>query len=124
MGATFTTTGEWQGVLKGGYQLADKVAELAAPDTGKIWRRKHYISDRYRNGQGLLSWASSAGDRVYGDDLIVTNGPDNMDGLIGGAPDHIITSNDLTPDPPGSGIWKETQVAEGFGEWEQWEIAI
>jgi len=123
MGATFTKTGEWQGVKKGGYQTADKVAGLETPAIGTIWRRKQYISDRYRNGQGLLSWSSSAGDRVYGDDLTITNGPDNMDGLIAGEPDYMITANDLEPDPPGSGIWKETQVAEGFGEWEEWEIA-
>jgi len=120
MGATFTTTGEWQGQIKGGYQTATKVAGLADPPEGQIYRRQHSISDRFRNGQGLLAWASSAGSTIYGDDLNITNGPDTTN--WGGEPDYLITSNELQADPPGSGIWKETMVAENFTEWALWTI--
>jgi len=120
MATNFLLEGEWQGSLKGGYQTAQKVAGLPAPDTGKLWRRKRSISSRYRNGQGLLSWENRSGEVIPGDDLVITNGPDESN--WGGEPDYLITTNELVPDPQGSGIWRETMVAEGFTEWEQWEI--
>jgi len=124
MGATFTTEDEWQGQIKSGYQTADKVAGLAAPSEGYVWRRQRYISDRFRIGQGLTSWSSDAGNRVYGDDLDITNGPDSTAGSAAGEPDYMVNTNDLIPYPPGSGIWKETYVAEGFSEWEEWLLVV
>ena len=120
MGATFTTTGSWQGKLKGGYQTATKVAGLADPPAGYIYRRKLNIADRWRWGKGLTSWASSAGDLVYGDDLTITNGDDSTQSA--GEPQYIITNNEIIPSPPGSGIWVETHVAELYTAWELFEI--
>lgn len=120
MGATFTITGEWQGKLKGGYQTATKVAGLADPPTGSIYRRKLNIADRWRWGKGLTSWVSSAGDLIFGDDLGITNGPDVT--MSGGEPEYIITANELEAAPPGSGIWREIHVAELYTEWELFEI--
>jgi len=120
MGATFTTTGDWQGAVKGGYQTADAVAGLPPPQSGYIYRRKRIISDRYRNGQGLTSYTNDSGSAIAGDDLVITNGADST--YWGGEPNYIITANDLIPDPPGSGMWRETLVAEGYTAWEEWEI--
>jgi len=120
MGATFTTTGDWQGGIKGGYQTATKVAGLPDPPAGYLYRRQRSVSDRWRNGQGLTAWTSGAGNSVAGDDLDITNGPDSTS--WGGEPDYIVTANDLVADPPGSGIWKETLVAENFTAWALWAI--
>ena len=121
MGATFTTASAWMGTLRSGYQTADKVANAPVAEEGFIWRRKHHISDRYRLGQGLMTWETDAGDQVWGAELYVTNGPDVIDmgtGII-----YMVTANDLVSEPQGSGLWRETHVAEGFSPWEQWEIA-
>jgi len=120
--SVFTLKGTWQGQIKGGYQTAQKVAGLPAPAVGFIWRRKRFISNRYRNLQGYTSWDTQAGEVIPGDDLVITNGPDSP--TYGGEPDYLITNNDLDPDPQGSGIWRETMVAEGFSDWEQWEIPV
>jgi hypothetical protein len=122
MATEFTTTGEWQGSIKGGYQTAVKVAGFPAPQSGYIYRRARNVSDRWRWGQGLLSWVSIAGTTVFGDDLDITNGPDTTN--WGGEPDYIVTANNLDAAPPGSGIWKETMVAEGYTDWEEWLIPI
>jgi hypothetical protein len=118
--AVFDLKGDWQGSSKGQYQTAQSVAGLPAPAAGYLWRRKKFISSRYRNLQGYTSWVSQAGEEIPGDDLNVTNGPDTT--VFGGEPDYLITANDLDPAPQGSGIWKETMVAEGYSDWEQWEI--
>ena len=125
MGATFgTKTGSWQGTVKTGIQVADKVAgEVAAK--GFVWKRQKFISDRWRWGKGTVSFTSDAGDRLYGDDLNVTNGLDNTAAAsTAGSPDYICTANDIISSPPGSGIWKETQIAEAYGVWEQWETSV
>lgn len=120
MGATFTITGTWQGQIKGGYQTATKVAGLPDPPTGSIYRRKRNVSSRWRWGKGLTAWSSSAGEVAYGDDLDITNGPDSTN--WGGEPDYIVTANNLEAAPPGSGIWRETYVAENYTAWELYEL--
>lgn len=120
MGATFTKATAWQGSLQGGYQVASKVAGMPDPPDGSVYRRKRNISDRFRIGQGLTAFTSSAGTEVMGDDLDITNGPDSP--TWGGEPAYIVTANNCEPDPPGSGLWRETFVAEGFTAWELWEI--
>jgi len=118
--AVFDLKGAWQGQVKSGYQTAQKVAGLPAPAEGSLYRRKKFISNRYRNLQGYSSGAGQAGEEIEGDDLSVTNGPDTT--VLGGEPAYLITANDLLPDPQGSGIWRETMVAEGFSDWTEWVI--
>jgi len=120
MGATFTTTGSWQGEAVGGFQTAKKVAGLPNPADGYLWKRKRNVSKRWRWGKGLTAFTDSSGDNIAGDDLTVTNGDDTT--LLAGQNAHIITQNNVVASPPGSGIWKENMVAEGYTDWEQWEI--
>lgn len=123
MGADFTggSTGKWQGSIKPGYQTATKVAGLPEPDAGYVWRRSKYTVDRYRWAKGLVSFDSDAGDTVTGDTLSITNGAWSGAPLSGSLT-FLVIANDLIPSPPGTDMWKETHVSEGYSDWEQWEI--
>lgn len=122
MGATFTTIGTWQGKLSGGYEIATKVAGLPEPPEGQVYRRKRNVADRFRWGKGLTAWSSDAGDLIYGDDISITNGDDTTQ--TAGEPEYIVTSNDIEAAPPGSGLWRETHVAEIYTPWELFTIPI
>ena len=113
-------TGSWQGKFTGGYETATKVAGLPEPATGKIYRRKRNVYSKWRWLTEVTSFSSLAGTTVTGDDQTVTNGADTP--TYAGEPSAIITSHELEANPPGSGIWIESQVIEGFTEWAEFTI--
>jgi len=121
MAATFTTaTGNWEGSLKGSYQTADKVAGLADPQDGYLWRRKIYTIERSRYGQTLSSFTPNVGGSALGNTLSVKSGPTT---ITGSATDtYMLLRDDVTPAPKGSDIWLEEQTAVSYTAWEEWEI--
>ena len=120
MAATFTTTGDWFGSIKAGYETAGKVAGKSDPATGYLWRRKVYTIERARSGQGLLSFAPNVGGTATGDQLSITNGGDTISGSA--LDTYLLEKDDVVPTPQGSGMWEEQQIAVSYTDWAEWEI--
>ena len=120
MAANFTLEGDWGGTIKAGYETATKVAGRPDPADGYLWRRRIYTIDRARSGQGLITFAPNTGNTAAGNTLYVVNGDDQVYGNA--ADTYLLQTDDVTPTPQGSGMWREHQVAISYGEWEQWEI--
>ena len=120
MAAVFTTTGDWFGTIRSGYETATKVAGEPNPTTGYLWRRKIYTIERARSGQELLSFAPNVGGSTTGDNLSVTNGADTIAGSINDT--YLLQKDDVVPTPQGSGMWEEQQIAVSYTDWEEWLI--
>jgi hypothetical protein len=119
MGATFTSNGDWEGRIRTTFETAKSVAGKT-PQDGYLFRRKILVLERQRVGKGLTAWVSTTGNSTTGDNLSFKNGADT---LTGGAGDtYMLKTNNCLPNPQGSGIWLETQVAVSFQEWAEWEI--
>ncbi|MCP4493401.1 MAG: hypothetical protein GY820_39755 [Gammaproteobacteria bacterium] len=121
MGAIFSKTDQWQGEIGGGYETATAVANKPAPDAGKVWRRKRLKANRWRTGKGILSFGTDAGNIIDGSQIKFQNGDSIGEGHA--EDKYLVTDNSLKPDPPGSGIWRETHTAETFDDWEQWDTS-
>ena len=122
MAAIFTTTGDWFGSIRSGYETATKVAGKPNPTTGYLWRRKVYTIERARSGQELLSFTPNVGGSTTGDNLSVTNGADTISGAV--ADTYLLQKDDVVPTPQGSGMWEELQVAVSYTDWEEWLIPV
>ena len=120
MAATFKKSSEWMGSIKGGYETAVKVAGKPDPQDGYLWRRRVYTVDRERICKGLLSFSHNVWNTASGDSLYVMNGEDRISGNADN--DYLLLRDDVIPNPPGSGMWKEVQVAVSYTDWEQWLI--
>ena len=112
-------TGTWQGTIKGTYQTATKVAGKPAPQKGFVWRRQAYTADLFRFVKDVATFTSIAGTNVAASTLSTKNGANTL--TASGDP-YLVTANDLAPDPPGSGIWKEIKIAVRYDDWEEWEL--
>ena len=120
MAATFTTTGEWQGTLRGSFQTANKVAGKPVPSDGYLWRRKIYTVERFRWGKGLLTYNPNVGGTALGGGLCITSGTTTVCG--NDADTYMLQKDDVSPSPPGSDIWKEVQIAVSYSLWEEWLV--
>jgi len=120
MAATFTTTGEWMGTIRAAYETAQKVAGKPEPADGKLWRRRIYTIERHRFGKGVLAFSPNTGNTTTGDNLKITNGGGVLQGNA--ADTYLLLKDDIIPNPQGTDMWKEAQVAVNYQDWEEWEI--
>lgn len=119
MAYDFTTKTEWMGQADPQVFFADQVEGLPAPSTNKIYKRKGWVVSRYRYGQGIIPGTSVIDTEETGG-ISFQNGSDTV--TIGVGEKFRCSEDSFEPDPPGSGIWKQTQRWAYFTTWAEVDL--
>lgn len=113
--ATFTSATDWMGGWDPKAFFATTVAGKPDPPEGKIYMRGAMIINRYRYGTGITG-GTEIGTETTGT-FEITNGVDVVT-INDGGKKFRCTTDEITPDPDGSGIWKQVQVWEYYSDWQ------
>ena len=122
MPVTATTEGEWKGSNSTGFETAKAVAGFPPPATGWLYRRNYLRIDQESVVKGATIFTTDVGSSIAAGnaDTRITNGADSIE--LSASGDFIVQTDDLIPNPQGSGIWKHVRTLILYEDWFEWEI--
>ena len=119
MSVTATKTGDWFGTIDTNRLVMGRDAP-GAPRVlaeGYHWEADEYLIDRQRYLSGVTAYTPAIGSTAAGNTLTVKNGADSLSGNV--AQTYTCMDDRLEPDPPGSAIWRQTEVWRTVTGWDE-----
>jgi hypothetical protein len=119
MSLTATTLGSWTGTIDTNRLVMgrDHPGAPRVLEEGYHWEANEYVIHMERAAKGVTAYTPEIGGTSGGNLLAIVNGADTLAG--NSAQSYTCTDDRLEPDPPGSALWRQTQVWRTVTGWSE-----